>query len=192
MASPASRRSGVMSLRSTQIAVAVAAALVAACGAASTDDRSVNTTPGPVGFPRQVLLVSSQDAEASGSLPLERCVWVASTAEQRRQGLMNVDSMGGADGMVFVQDQPTSGAFWMKDTFLPLSIAFFGGDGLFIDAVDMAPCMSESDSDCLRYPNPSNYLLALEVHQGELQRFGVGEGSAVALNDRSCSASTIE
>ncbi|MEC6987467.1 MAG: hypothetical protein VXW98_01435, partial [Actinomycetota bacterium] len=74
----------------------MAAALVAACGAASTDDRSVNTTPGPVGFPRQVLLVSSHDAEASGSLPLERCVWVASTAEQRRQGLMNVDSMGGA------------------------------------------------------------------------------------------------
>ena len=56
---------------------------------------------------------------------------------------MNVDSMGGADGMVFVYDQPTSGAFWMKDTFLPLSIAFFGGDGLFIDALDMSPCTSE-------------------------------------------------
>ncbi len=181
-----------MSRRSTQIAVVAAAALVAACGAASTDDRSVNTPPGPVGFPRQVLLVSSQDAEASGSLPLKRCVWVASTAEQRSQGLTNVDSMGGADGMVFVRDQPTSGAFWMKDTFLPLSIAFFGGDGSFIDAVDMAPCTSESDSDCLRYPTPSNYVLALEVHQGELQRFGVGEGSAVALNDRSCSASTME
>ena len=181
-----------MSRRSSQIAVVVVAALVAACGAASTDDRSVNTLRGPVGFPRQVLLVSSQDAEASGSLPLERCVWVASTAEQRRQGLMNVDSMGGADGMVFVYDQPTSGAFWMKDTFLPLSIAFFGGDGLFIDALDMSPCTSESDSDCLSYPTPSNYLLALEVQQGELQRFGVGEGSTVALNDRSCSASTME
>ena len=51
----------------------------------------------------------------------------------------------------------------------------FGGDGLFIDALDMSPCTSESDSDCLSYPTPSNYLLALEVQQGELQRFGVGE-----------------
>ncbi len=126
-----------MTRRFAQIAVVVAAALVAACGAVSTDDRSVDMWSGPVGFPRQALLVSSQDVEASGSLPLERCVWVASTAEQRRQGLMNVDFMGDADGMVFVYDQPTSGAFWMKDTFLPLSIAFFGGDGSFIDAVDM-------------------------------------------------------
>jgi len=181
-----------MTRRFAQIAVAVVAALVAACGAASTDDRSVDMPSGPVGFPRQVLLVSSQDVEASGSPPLERCVWVASTAEQRRQGLMNVDSMGDADGMVFAYDQPTSGAFWMKDTFLPLSIAFFGGDGSFIDTLDMSPCMSESDSDCRRYPTPSNYLLALEVQQGELQRFGVGEGSTVALNDRSCSASTME
>ncbi|MCH1490335.1 MAG: DUF192 domain-containing protein [Ilumatobacteraceae bacterium] len=181
-----------MNRRSAQIALVLVAAQVAACGAASTEDRSVDMPSGPVGFPRQILLVSSQDVEASGSLPLERCVWVASTADQRRQGLMNVDSMGDADGMVFVHDQPTSGAFWMKDTFLPLSIAFFGGDGSFIDAVDMSPCTSESDSDCLRYPTPSNYLLALEVQQGELQRFGVGEGSTVALNDRSCSASTTE
>jgi uncharacterized membrane protein (UPF0127 family) len=181
-----------MSRRAAQIAVVLVAALVAACGAASTEDRSVDMPSGPVGFPRQVLLVSSEDAEASGSLPLERCVWVASTAEQRRQGLMNVDSIGDADGMVFVHNQPTSGAFWMKDTFFPLSIAFFGGDGSFIDAVDMSPCTSANDSDCLRYPTPSNYLLALEVQQGELQQFGVGEGSTVALNDRSCPASTME
>ena len=69
-----------MARRFAQIAVVVVAALVAACGAVSTDDRSVDTPSGPVGFPRQVLLVSSQDVEASGSLPLERCVWVASTA----------------------------------------------------------------------------------------------------------------
>lgn len=181
-----------MSRRSAQIAVVLVAALVAACGDASTEDRSVDMPSGPVGFPRRILLVSSEDTEVSGSLPLERCVWVASTTEQRRQGLMNVNSMGDADGMVFVQDQPTSGAFWMKDTFLPLSIAFFSGDGLFMDAVDMSPCTSANDSDCLRYPTPSNYLLALEVQQGELQQFGVEKGSTVALNDRSCSASTME
>ena len=181
-----------MSRRFAQIAVVLVVAVVAACGFASIEDHSVDMSSGPVGFPRRVLLVSSEDAAASGSLPLKRCVWVASTAEQRRQGLMNLNSMGNADGMVFVHDRPTSGAFWMKDTLLPLSIAFFGGDGTFIDAVDMSPCTSGNDSDCLRYPTPANYLLALEVRQGELQRFGVDKESTVALKDRSCSASTME
>ena len=179
-----------MSRRFAQNAVVLV--VVAACGAASIEDRPVDMSLGPVGFPRQVLLVSSEDAEASLSLPLERCVWVASTAEQRRQGLMNVTSIGNADGMVFIHDQPTSGAFWMKDTLLPLSIAFFSGDGKFIDAVDMSPCTSRNDSDCLRHSAPANYLLALEVQQGVLQRFGIDKESTIALKDRSCSASTLE
>src|SRR5690606_39940769 len=53
------------------------------------------------------------------------CLLVAAAPEQRQRGLMEVEGLGGYAGMVFVWDQDTTGGFWMRDTIVPLSIAWF-------------------------------------------------------------------
>lgn len=180
-----------MSLRWALIGVLVAVLMVTtACGSSLPVVGVSDPSAGPVDFERQVMLVSSIDPDVSSEV-FERCVWVAATTDQRRQGLMNVVSLGAADGMLFVQDQPTSGSFWMKDTLIDLSIAYFDASGLFLEATDMAPCTSTNAADCRRYSTPSAYLFALEVDRGELADFGIGASSVVSLIDESCSASTL-
>lgn len=109
------------------------------------------------------------------------CLMVASTDEQRNRGLMEVTDLGGYDGMVFVWDHDTEGAFWMFNTVTPLSIAWFDAEGLFVSSTDMEPCTSEDGSDCPMYPPEGEYRFALEVFQGDLDDLGVGPGSRLAL-----------
>ncbi len=165
-------------------------AVIAACGNSSPQPTVSDPSESSVEFKRQVVRVSSFDTDVSSS-QIERCVWVAATSDQRRQGLMGVTSLGEADGMLFVQDAPTAGSFWMKDTLIELSIAYFDAHGMFLDATDMSPCTSSNSSDCRQYPTPPEYLFALEVVQGGLSEFGVDESTIVSLTEDSCSAPTM-
>jgi uncharacterized membrane protein (UPF0127 family) len=113
----------------------------------------------------------------------ELCLWLADTAEQRRAGLMFVTDLGAGDGMAFRYPSPHSGTFWMKNTLLPLSIAFFAPDGAFVDAFDMEPCTTD---DCPNYRTPADFLVAIETTQGDLDRLGIGPGSTLALTDLPC------
>jgi uncharacterized membrane protein (UPF0127 family) len=56
---------------------------------------------------------------------VELDVEIADTPEERAAGLMGREDLGALDGMAFVWPEPTSGGFWMKDTLIPLSIAFW-------------------------------------------------------------------
>lgn len=103
-------------------------------------------------------------------------VEVAATEEQRSQGLMNRDELDEDSGMIFVWDYPTAGGFWMKDTFIPLSIAFISADGLIIDIQDMQPQTLESHS-----PRRS-YMYAVEVNQGYFADKGIAVGDSVDLS----------
>lgn len=172
------------------VGAAIALLMAPACGSSSSQSAVSDPSESPVEFQRQVVQVSSVDPDVSSS-QIERCVWVAATSDQRRQGLMGVTSLGEADGMLFVQDAPTAGSFWMKDTLIELSIAFFDADGMFLDAADMTPCTSSNSSDCDRYSTPPNYLFALEVVQGGLAEFGVDESTIVSLTEDSCFATTM-
>jgi len=87
-------------------------------------------------------------------------VVVADTPETRAQGLMNVSDLGDIDGMLFVWDAPTVSAFWMKDTVLPLDIAFFGADFAFVDSFAMLPC---TEDPCPSYPAAAAFSYAVEV-----------------------------
>jgi uncharacterized membrane protein (UPF0127 family) len=109
------------------------------------------------------------------------CLWVAETALQRQRGLMGVTDLGVADGMAFVYDDPTNGQFWMRDTPLPLSIAFFADDGRFVSAEDMQPCLTGPPNACLRYSAARPYVTAIEVPQGGLADLGIGPGSRLEL-----------
>ena len=106
-------------------------------------------------------------------------VEVADTPEERAYGLMNRESLPDDSGMLFVFFEPASSGFWMKDTPLPLSIAFFDRDGEIIAMYDMDPC--EKDP-CKTYRPPQRYWGALEVKQGVLEEQGVEVGDVVRTN----------
>jgi uncharacterized membrane protein (UPF0127 family) len=118
--------------------------------------------------------------DAGGNIH-ESCVLVADTTAKQERGLMDVDSLGGYDGMIFRFTTPITDAFYMYRTRLPLSIAFFDPDGAFLSAADMAPCTAGKGSDCPLYRAAGPYLNALEVAQGHLGGLGVGPGSHVAF-----------
>ena len=102
-------------------------------------------------------------------------VELAVTPEQRRQGLMFRERLGEREGMLFVFDDEQTVSFWMRDTPLPLSIAFIDARGVIVHVADMEP-YSEA-------PVPSRYPVryALEVNKGALERAGIEVGDLVEL-----------
>jgi uncharacterized membrane protein (UPF0127 family) len=98
---------------------------------------------------------------------------VASTPEQRATGLMNRFSLRPDQGMLFVFEQPEPQAFWMKNTYIPLSIAFIGADGRILNVEDMAP--QTEDSHWSRGPG----LYALEMRRGWFAERGIRAGDRV-------------
>jgi uncharacterized membrane protein (UPF0127 family) len=66
-------------------------------------------------------------------------VELAVNAPQREQGLMYRKSMGKDDGMLFIFEEPEYQSFWMKNTLIPLSIAFVDKNGVILNIVDMEP-----------------------------------------------------
>jgi uncharacterized membrane protein (UPF0127 family) len=66
-------------------------------------------------------------------------VEVAVTDPQRMQGLMNREKLGKNDGMLFIFDEPAYQSMWMKNTLIPLSVAFLDRDGAILNILDMEP-----------------------------------------------------
>jgi uncharacterized membrane protein (UPF0127 family) len=197
-----SRRSGG-ALRATVAGLAAALLLLVGCSSdasteATTASTSSTTTPSgsgptsvpdaggssvaPEGFTSVTLVVTRSDGTVE-----EFCVWLADTPALRQQGLMGVTdpTLGGAGAMVFAFEDDTAGSFWMKDTLLPLSIAWYGADGAFVSSADMQPCPDDVD-DCPTYGPGGRYRYAVEVALGGLGDLGLGEGSTIALGS-SCS-----
>ena len=99
---------------------------------------------------------------------------VAQTAAQRSIGLMNRPTMGANEGMLFVFDVPGQQCFWMKNTLLPLSIAFLAEDGTVVNIEDMKP--QTLDSHCSR----KEVRYALEMNQGWFAKRGIKAGMKLA------------
>ena len=92
-------------------------------------------------------------------------VAVANEGAERSQGLMGIDQLGDLDGMLFVFPLEDLSGFWMKDTLIPLDIAFFGEDRALVDVLNMVPCVAES---CPSYVPNSPFSWALETPAGLL------------------------
>lgn len=101
---------------------------------------------------------------------------VASTDTERAQGLMNVQTLAPDTGMAFVFDGPTTATFWMKDTIIPLSIAFWDAQGRIVDILEMTPCRADP---CPTYTARAPYTTALEMNAGWYERHGVQIGDHV-------------
>jgi len=96
---------------------------------------------------------------------------VASTFGSRQMGLMYRESLPRNGGMIFVFEVPEEHCFWMKNTPLPLSIAFIADDGRIVNIEDMKPF--DEGSHCAK----EEVRFALEMEQGWFERKGMKAGS---------------
>lgn len=95
---------------------------------------------------------------------------IALTASERALGLMHRETLAEDAAMLFVFQQPQQQCFWMRNTLIPLTIAFLADDGTINQLVDMTPLSLESH--CSDQP----VRLALEVNQGWFAARGLGVG----------------
>ncbi|WP_130483797.1 DUF192 domain-containing protein [Sphaerotilus mobilis] len=98
---------------------------------------------------------------------------LAANSTQRQIGLMNRPSMPPNHGMLFVFDGPDMHCFWMRNTLLPLSIAFLADDGRIVNIADMQP--QNDTSHCPREP----VRYALEMNQGWFAKRGFKAGDKI-------------
>jgi uncharacterized membrane protein (UPF0127 family) len=104
-------------------------------------------------------------------------VAVADTDAERASGLMNVTHLPAERGMAFVFAAPTTATFWMKDTLIPLSIAFVA-DGRILALREMTPCTADP---CPTYDAGSPYSLAIEANAGYFRSKGIAVGDSVHM-----------
>ena len=102
-------------------------------------------------------------------------VEIARTPEERQEGLKFRKSMDDRTGMLFIFEKDDHHTFYMKDTYLPLSIAFISKDGRILEIVDMKPLSLKS----IRSTYSSRY--ALEVMQGAFAELGIQVGDSITL-----------
>lgn len=95
---------------------------------------------------------------------------LAVSPEQQATGMMFRTAMGANDGMLFVNPDSSERCFWMRNTLLPLTIAFIASDGTIVNLADMAP--RSEDSHCSAKPVP----FALEMRQGWFEKRGIHAG----------------
>ncbi len=99
---------------------------------------------------------------------------VAATPDERAVGLMRRPQMGANQGMVFLFDQPAVQCMWMKNTLIPLSVAFIADDGRILNIEDMAP--QTEDNHCAA--KPARY--ALEMNRGWFAKHGISAGVKIS------------
>ena len=95
---------------------------------------------------------------------------VAQSPEQQMVGMMFRRQMGTNEGMLFVNPEFAVRCFWMRNTLLPLSIAFIADDGTIVNLADMAP--QSDQSHCSAKP----VRFALEMNQGWFAKRGIAAG----------------
>jgi uncharacterized protein len=101
-------------------------------------------------------------------------VEVAVTPQEHAIGLMHRTSMGANDGMLFVFDRPGVQCFWMKNTLIPLSVAFVADDGTVVNLDEMKP--QTLDSHCST--QPVRYVL--EMNTGWFKKKGIKPGQKLS------------
>jgi uncharacterized protein len=127
-------------------------------------------TPEPYPGPGSTVTFEGTDATLAVDL--------ADDPQERREGLMGIQELPADRGMAFVWPGPVDSTFWMKDTLVPLSVAFVDESGHVIDILDMQPC----DTDpCPSYGIDEPFVLAIEANLGWFDEHGVGAGDRAEL-----------
>jgi len=117
--------------------------------------------------------VEVQDSDGSNSATVQ--VEIARTPAERQKGLMDRQSMPADAGMLFIFERPSNGPFWMKNTYIPLDIAFLDADGTVLNIRQGVPLSEER-----LFPGVI-YWHVLEVNQGWFASHGLGVGDRVLI-----------
>lgn len=105
-------------------------------------------------------------------------VELAETDETRARGLMGRERLADDTGMLFLWPSDSETAFHMRETLIPLTVAFFAADGRIVRVMDMEPCRADP---CPAYAPGAPYRGALEVSAGALTRRGVRSGDRLRV-----------
>lgn len=108
-------------------------------------------------------------------------LYLAATPEDRSLGLMHVTSLEKDSGLLFVFEQEQPLSFWMKNTFIPLSIGFFDAKGCLLETFEMTPVKSVLDKQIPRYESSRPAHYALEMNKGWFTRHRVKVGSSLIV-----------
>ena len=115
----------------------------------------------------------------SGNRETRLTVQVADTQRKIEKGLMFVEKLPENEGMLFVFSRKIYGGFWMKNTLIPLSIAFLDSDGEILKILDMEPCKG---NNCPIYDPKLSYHYAIEVNLGWFEKNQIKEGDYVKFD----------
>ena len=156
--------------------------MVAACGDAATPTTVAERLDAAATTPLAATTVVDQlPGFRRGEIVVGDETWRVALAQsivQRQQGLMGVTDLGDVEGMLFVFPFDSSNGFWMKDTLIPLEIAFFDAAGNLVTVLAMEPCLEDP---CPTYSPGTSYRFALEAPPGRLG--GLREGTILIVLD---------
>lgn len=158
------------------IYIALLAFLAAGCGGetSSTDSKPADTGA-------QTTVAASQlkpmTIDASGGEQVKVRIEVADDEAEREKGLMDRTSLGKNRGMLFVFPDEEVRSFWMRNTLIPLSIAYIDSEKRIIDLQDMKAL----DDQPPHYTSAKPAQYALEVNKGFFDEHGVKVGDKVEL-----------
>ncbi|MBS3816936.1 MAG: DUF192 domain-containing protein [Candidatus Thermoplasmatota archaeon] len=122
---------------------------------------------------KETITLNNSNGEA-----IEVKVEIADEEDERTEGLMHRESLCEDCGMLFVYEESEHRSFWMKNTHIPLSIAFISENGTIMEIQQMEPETTESHVS----EDPCRY--ALEVNQGFFQENHIKAGDTVSIPER--------
>ncbi|GEM45444.1 DUF192 domain-containing protein [Deinococcus cellulosilyticus] len=124
---------------------------------------------------------ASAEVTFTGKVTKTLSLEAAITPEQSERGLMYRTSMPKDAGMLFllgVQDRRV--AFWMKNTLIPLDIAYFNSQGTIVDILQMKPCKA-TEANCPTYPSSKPVVGAIEMNLGWFKKNSIKAGDKVTF-----------
>jgi len=169
-------------MKTSKLAVVVLALLLAGCGGApANSDTESNNTPQDSGTVATEGTTSSDlrtmVIDTSEGKKVEVRVEVADDVNEQAKGLMYRKSLGEDRGMLFVYPAERELSYWMRNTLIPLSIAYIDSEGRIVDILDMKPL----DDNPPHYVSSEPVQYALEVNKGFFEKMGVKEGDHAEL-----------
>lgn len=136
----------------------------------TTTETIQNTTVASAPDESTTLAITSFDGTRT-----EVQVEIADDRVEQQRGLMERTELAEDAGMLFVFDREEPRSFWMRNTLIPLSIAYIASDGRIVDIQDMQPLDETS------HPSVEPAQYALEVNQGFFAERGIEVGNEVEI-----------
>ena len=156
--------------RTLSIAFLASAALVGLTScSAPAETTSANVPSLEEDFDRDTLMIESDDG-----LQHKIDIYLATSFEQQRRGLMFVREMPASTGMLFVYEDGDYHSMWMKNTYISLDLVFARIDGSVSSVIHGAQPLSLTSRASIE---PVNYVL--ELNAGTARRLGIGNKSRI-------------